>query len=189
MTSPTDGKDAAAAYSARRLAEVLKDAERFVDRAMRAVDREVEYAAPEADVLLGRTVTRRGLVSEAQVRECVESLKAAAWLPEPPTLADVLDRRGLVPKAQSEAILAEFRKYAAQINRAYAAAAVRLGFVSREAVDECLWEVGPDALSLTLPHKLSDRRLITPAQHATVMAELRHKPGDAKPSAGAQPAS
>lgn len=173
-------------YALHRYQEALHQAEGFVEAAAKAARAGKAYTSTDEDRALAKALTRRRLVHPGKLKECVEYLKEAGWLPDVPSFAEVVAQRGLLPRTQIKAVLTECRQNALRANRAYGACAARLGFVEEETAEEILWEMGTEVCSLALPTVLMDRGIIQKEQHKRIMESLRGS-GGADASTGAAP--
>ena len=163
-------------YAQGRLLEAVRSAEDFVNRAQEALR---GHAPPRAgnsfDALLARTLVRRGLLRAAQLKECLDDLAAARWLPVPVPLREAILRRGFVDKKRMDAVVAELVETAAEMNRAYGETAVRMGYVSDQQMQDCLSEVDPAQAKFALPRICKQRGLIDQEQHERIAQHLREE--------------
>jgi len=168
-----DPKETVKQYALGKYQAAVKKADEFVQKAQETVKSDKPYTQTAQDANLAKVVASKRLVSPSKLKECTEFLKAAAWLPEIPSLAQVLVQKGYVSKEQLKELLPQKRKPAAKINESYAAAAVRLGVVPQDKVDECMKGVGPDQKALVLHRLLAKRGHLKQEQHTAIMKELR----------------
>ena len=168
-TSKTQTKE----YALDRYQAAVERATEFAERARHAAAENKDYVATAGNVLLVREVARRELVDRKKLEECRAFLRTASWLPEPPSMADVLEQRGYLSNEQIREILSGILQASAKINQAYAALALSLGFATQEQVDECSNALGFDKTTLVLSHELLSHGYITPEQNAAVMKQLR----------------
>lgn len=181
MESGYEGKGVARAlakgYAQRLFFTSVRQAETFVQKARTGHKKgKPGHGVLNAfDALLGRTLVRRGLLAVPRLKECCEYMKEAAWLPEPVRLRDVLERRGYVPRAKLDEMVAEVVKGIAEANRAYGEIAVRMGFVDETLMQECLAEVDPSTATFRLPRIFEKRGLIDKEKHERIAAELKEE--------------
>jgi len=181
MTKSTDAKGSTKQYAIGKYEAAVRAATDFVNKAREAVKQNKGYVATAGNVLLTREVARRGLVDRQKLEECREYLKGAAWLPSPPSMADVLELRGYLSKDEINEILAGILRASAKVNETYAALAINLGYVTQQQVDECMKALGFDKMSLVLSHELMRRAYVTREQNTAIMKQLREQ---TSPTAG-----
>ena len=167
-------KALAKAFALGKYSKAVKEAEDFVRRAQANPERvRREHISTRFDVLLFRTLARRGLLEPNKLNECRDYIRAAAWLPDRVPLRDVIERRGYLPRRQLKEIVEELVKTAEEMNQAYGVVAVRLGYVTDEQVESALDEIDHAQATFVLPRMLAKRGLISREQHRRVTAQLR----------------
>lgn len=178
MPKSTDAKETVKQYALGKYQAAVKKAEEFVQKAQEAVQNAKPYTQTPQDAHVEKAVADKHMVSPSRLKECTEFLAAAAWLPDTPSLAQVLVQKGYLAKEQATAILPQQRKPASNVNESYAAVAVRLGLVTQAQAGECLKLVGTKQTALVLPRVLAKRGYIKQEQHTAIMKALRGKSGE-----------
>lgn len=162
------------AFALGKYTKATKDAEDFVRRAQGNRTRvHREHVSTRFDVLLFRTLARRGLLDAKRLKECGDYLYEAAWLPDRVTLREVIEQRGYLPRGQLKEVVRELIETAIEMNQAYGEVAVRLGYVTRDEVESALEEIDETQATFALPRKLAKMGLINKEQHRLVTAQLR----------------
>lgn len=169
-------KALAKAFALGKYSKAVKEAEDFVRRAQANRARVPrEHVSTRFDVLLFRTLARRGLLDAKRLKECGDYLYEAAWLPGRVTLREVIEQRGYLPRDQIKAIVKELIETAIEMNQAYGEVAVRLGYVTDDEVESALKEIDETQATFALPRTLAKRGLINKDQHRRVTAQLREE--------------
>lgn len=175
-------------YVMNRYASEIAEAEKFVRQAEAALHRPpFETPTPE-DWRLAEALLRSAPHLADRLATCQDRLQAAAWLPDRPTLADIVVDERLVTREQIEKLLAAPDEASEQasgkpsskrsdrpqnINVHYANAAIRLGFVPREKAAAALASIPASEKKLRVAGVLVQQGCLTLQQHQSVMANLR----------------
>ena len=174
------------------------EAVQFAERAQAAAQhpRPAEHTA--TDHVVARALRRLGDKGAEQVAAAERHLRAAAWLPERPTLTSILLQRGVISQKQVQMIQQSQNVQNAQgnrqqpspaqnINTRYGRVAVQAGYVTGDQVQWALNRIPDnDRGKLVLPTMLTRQGLLSQQQHEQIVRALKTSAPLGKPQ---QPAT
>ena len=195
MAQSTDVSAQVRKYAMDRYEAAIGKAQKFAAEAQESVKADKPYAETPEDAFVAKAVADGHLTSPSKLKECTDFLHVAGWLPNVPSLAQVLEEKGYVDKEKLGELLAQHQPQPAKpaqkpqkppgapapaggpgrLNEVYATLAVRLKFVTREQATECLREVTPGETTLTVHRILAKHHYINQEQHAAVIKDLKSR--------------